>query len=222
MKLLAVAERREKGFSFRVRPSFIGTDHPLAWVSGPFNAISVYGGTVGHTMYYGRGAGGQPTSSAIVADIVSIATGSYSSSFERLAIWSDRSPPAPQLPVEEVESRYYLRLTVDDKPGVLGRVSSHLGAHGISISSVLQKEPGEGPIDDTVPVVIMWTPTASSSSAGDKRERNCSLTFPAKLDECLATRHSARSPKPLWQSMLKPSPVHLSRRKPFRSTKSSG
>ena len=153
-KLLAVAQRRDDGISFRVRPSFIGVDHPLAWVSGPFNAISVYGSVVGHTMYYGRGAGGVPTSSAIVADILSIAVGSYAPIFRSLALWSDRTEPAKQLPVENVTSRYYIRVTVDDKPGVFARISSILGDKEISISSVLQKEPEEETEHRAVPVVI--------------------------------------------------------------------
>ena len=75
IKLLAIAQRRPDGLSLRVRPAFISKEHPLAWVSGPFNAVSVYGHATGHTMYYGRGAGGMPTASAVVADLTSVAIG---------------------------------------------------------------------------------------------------------------------------------------------------
>ena len=154
MKLLAVAQRKENGVSLRVRPSFISLDHPLAWISGPFNAISVYGHNVGHTMYYGRGAGGSPTSSAVVADILSIAMGSYQILFNGLSVWPDSGKAAQQLPVEALDSRYYLRVTVLDKPGVFAQLASILGNHEISISSVLQKEPQAESGGSIVPVVI--------------------------------------------------------------------
>lgn len=153
-KLLAVAQRREDGISLRVRPSFIGVDHPLAWVSGPFNAVSVYGSAVGHTMYYGRGAGGSPTASAIVADILAVAVGAYPMVYRALTVWPDLAPIAKQLGAEDIESRYYLRVTVEDKPGVFARMAKILGDHEISLSSVLQKEPSESEGLSAVPVVI--------------------------------------------------------------------
>ena len=155
VKLLAVAQRRSGGISLRVRPAFISSEHPLAWVGGPFNAVSVYGHAVGHTMYYGRGAGGSPTASAVVADILSLAVGSYQPVFNSLTQWPDRAEPARQLPVEEVTSRYYLRLIVKDNPGMISRIAAVLAKHAISISSVLQKEAPEGDQDESrVPVVI--------------------------------------------------------------------
>ncbi|HUZ17914.1 MAG TPA: homoserine dehydrogenase [Spirochaetia bacterium] len=153
VKLLAIAQRTERGVSLRVRPSFITREHPLAWVSGPFNAVSIYGHAVGHTMYYGRGAGATPTASAVIADIVSIAIGNAVRSFQSLQIWPDRTIQALQLPSAQIESRYYLRITVDDRPGVFGQLATILGSHSISISSVLQKEPKEGEPGE-VPVVI--------------------------------------------------------------------
>ena len=124
-------------------------------LSGPFNAASIYGHATGHTMYYGRGAGGMPTASAVVSDLAAVATGTAQKTFESLKIWPDRSRPARQLPVEEVNSRYYLRVLAGDEPGVLGQVATILGRFHISISSVLQHEsapggePGAG-----VPVII--------------------------------------------------------------------
>lgn len=167
VKLLAVAQRRDDGVSLRVRPSFIGLDHPLAWISGPFNAVSVYGHSVGHTMYYGRGAGGSPTASAIVADIVAVAVGSYERVFNGINLWPDLTSAAEQLTVDRLESRYYLRVTVVDKPGVFAQLATILGSHGISISSVLQKEmPAEGSGSaGPVPVVI----TTHAANEGNVR-----------------------------------------------------
>jgi homoserine dehydrogenase len=153
VKLLAIAQRRSKGLSLRVRPAFISIEHPLAWVSGPFNAISVYGHATGHTMFYGRGAGGLPTASAIVADIASVAIGTAGRTFATLDIWPDKSEPAKQLPIEAVKSRYYIRLMVEDHPGVLAKVAVILGRKNISICSVLQHE-SDQEADDGRPVVI--------------------------------------------------------------------
>jgi len=167
LKLLAIAQRRDDGLSLRVRPSFISREHPLAWVSGPFNAVSVYGHAVGHTMYYGRGAGGMPTASAIVADLAAVALDTAPRAFAKLPVWPDRAPRANQLPVEDIESRYYLRVIVEDHPGVLARIAAILGQHQISISSVLQHEPPIGSDPDAgVPVVI----TTARAVEGDVRQ----------------------------------------------------
>jgi len=154
VKLLAIAQRQGDGISLRVRPAFISKEHPLAWVSGPFNAISVYGHATGHTMYYGRGAGGMPTASSVVADIASVATGIAQRCFEQLGIWPDRAQKARQLPIDAVRSRYYLRVMAEDRPGVLAQVATVLGRRNISISSVLQHEPAGGSDSSGVPVVI--------------------------------------------------------------------
>ena len=153
IKLLAIAERQDDGISLRVRPAFISKEHPLAWVSGPFNAVSVYGHATGHTMYYGRGAGGKPTASAVVADIISIGIGTSAKTFELLNVWADRVEPANQLPIDEVESRYYMRITCADEAGVLAQIASILGKHNISITSLLQHESAK-PGTPAVPVII--------------------------------------------------------------------
>jgi len=157
VKLLAIAERRsspsgQEGLSLSVRPAFISTSHPLARVSGSFNAVSVFAHATGHTMYYGRGAGGMPTASAVVADIASVATGVAQRHYRQLRIWADLCEPANQLPIEQATSRYYIRLTCEDRPGVLAQVAAVLGRQDISISSVLQHEPRGGGTD--VPVII--------------------------------------------------------------------
>lgn len=152
VKLLAIAQRKENGISLRVAPAFIKQKHPLAWVSGPFNAVSVYGSSVGHTMYYGRGAGGSPTASAVVADVISAAMGITKIQFETLNIWPDKTEPAVQLPVEDFEGKYYMRAIVADQPGMLSRLSAILAEHNISIASALQKETEE--YDAAVSIVI--------------------------------------------------------------------
>jgi homoserine dehydrogenase len=153
-KLLAIAVRQADGLSLRVQPAFISKEHPLAWVSGPFNAVSVYGHATGHTMYYGRGAGGMPTASAVVADLAAVAMGTAQRLFKELKLWPDRNVPARQLPISAAVSRHYLRTTCADQPGVFAQIATVLGRHDISISSVLQHEPPAGSEGDAVPVVI--------------------------------------------------------------------
>ncbi len=182
LKLLAAAERREQGISLRVRPHFIHQEHPLAWVSGAFNAVSVYGSASGHTMHYGRGAGGLPTASAVMADIVSSALGTAKAQFDSLRIFPDQSPEAILIDPALNRSRYYLRLSVADAPGVLGKVAGILGERGISISSALQKENArEDQASPGVPVVI----TTHEALEGSMR---------AALAEIAALPESAGSP----------------------------
>jgi homoserine dehydrogenase len=155
IKLLAAAERRPEGLSLRVRPHFIHQDHPLAWVSGAFNAVSVYGHSSGHSMYYGRGAGGLPTSSAILADVVSSTLGTVKLQFDNLRLYPDQTPAAALIDPDLNLSRYYIRTSLADVPGVLGKVAGILGNHGISITSALQKETNRGlHAENSIPVVI--------------------------------------------------------------------
>lgn len=153
IKLLAIARRQENGLSLRVHPAFISTRHPLAWVSGPFNAVSVYGENSGHTMYYGRGAGDKPTAAAVTGDIVSVALGNAQRKFQTLDIWPDRLEQADQLDIAAVQCRYYLRLQAEDHPGVFARIANILGNHDISIASLLQHESTDAD-NAGVPVVI--------------------------------------------------------------------
>lgn len=156
IKLLAIAERAGDGhLALRVHPTLVHQDDVLAEVSGGFNAISVYGHALGHALFYGRGAGQMPTASAVVADLVGVALGLTPLAFRKLNIYPDAAPPAKVLPADEVRSRYYLRLTVKDQPGVMGQVSQVLGSHGISLSAILQPETGdETAAEPLVPVVI--------------------------------------------------------------------
>lgn len=160
IKLIASAIQTPKGMFLRVEPAFISTDHPLAWVSGSFNAVSVYGHSVGHTLYYGRGAGGSPTASAVVADAISIANNSYPSIFQSMKIWPDMTPEAVQRAPEEIRRSYYIRLMLKDKPGILSKVTSILADQDISVRSILQHEAPEDPqtgaySQSAVPLVII-------------------------------------------------------------------
>ena len=152
MKLLAIAEATNGGISLRVHPAFVPEGSPLADVSGPFNAVSVLGDAVGHSLYYGRGAGMMPTASAVVADIIEVASGNGARLFAATPGLGREAPAATMCPSEELRSRYYLRLTLVDRPGVFAQVAKVLGDHGISISAVLQHESESS---DAVPVVFM-------------------------------------------------------------------
>lgn len=152
LKLIAFARKAEYGLEMAVKPVFLPNDHPLALVSGPFNAVSVYGDAVGHTMYYGRGAGGSPTASAVVSDILSIAVGTWPILFRTLPLWPDKRNPVRLADIQESSHRYYLRFDVEDKSGVVADIASEMAKKNISMNSFVQKEYHEG---DLVPVVII-------------------------------------------------------------------
>jgi homoserine dehydrogenase len=174
IKLLAIAEQTEAGLSLRVHPSFISQEEPLARVPGPFNAVSIFGDAVGHTSYFGRGAGMMPTASAVVADIIEVAQGN-AGRFFATAPGLGRPAEACQLcPADEIRSRYYLRLAVVDAPGVLARIAKALGERMISISGFLQHE-NEGDAADSVPIVIMTHPAREG-------DMNLALKDLAQLD----------------------------------------
>ena len=154
VKLLAIARLQADRLSLRVHPAFISTRHPLARVSGPFNAVSVYADHSGHTMHYGRGAGGVPTASAVVGDIAAVARGESQARFDSLGLWPDRCQEAELVDIDHIRCRYYLRLHVADHPGVFAALAAVLAEQRISISSVLQHEPNESSPEDGVPVVI--------------------------------------------------------------------
>jgi homoserine dehydrogenase len=151
VKLLAIAQRTDSAISLRVHPTLVHKHDLLAQVSGSFNAISYYGHALGHAMFYGRGAGRMPTASAVVSDLVGIALGTTLTQFKMLSIFPDQTPRATVLPFSELRSRYYLRLTAKDQPGVLAQVTKVLGDHQISIASFVQHE---APAGDSVPLVL--------------------------------------------------------------------
>ena len=152
MKLLAIGERLDEGISLRVHPALVRVDTPLAAVHGPFNAVSAFGHAVGHTLYYGRGAGQSPTASAIVADLVDVALGNGLRTFRDLRVLPDQTEPAVMVPMADIQSRYYLRFDALDRPGTLGRITRVLGEQGISVSAAMQHEEHAG---QQVPLVIL-------------------------------------------------------------------
>jgi len=153
IKLLATAERTDAGVALSVAPCFIDRHEQLAQVSGSFNALSIFGHAVGHTLYYGRGAGQMPTASAVVGDLLSIVDGAYPAAFKNLTLWADQHPTYQPIDDEQLASRYYLRLNVRDEPGVMARFTAALGEEGISIAAVIQHESIDG--GPAVPVVIV-------------------------------------------------------------------
>ena len=159
IKLLAIAKKEKQSIQVRVHPAFVPEDLLLANVDGVFNAIQVEGDLVGRVIFYGRGAGSSPTASAVVADVIQLAQNIY------LGI-----RPSPQLklykakkltPISQIKTRYYMRVTVADHPGVLSQISKILGDHSISIASVIQKEADEKA--GTAEIVIMTHPAKESA-----------------------------------------------------------
>ncbi|HLF77142.1 MAG TPA: homoserine dehydrogenase [Dehalococcoidia bacterium] len=137
IKLLALARRQDGGIQVRVHPTLLPADAPLAKVDGVLNAIQVEGDLVGRVNFQGRGAGPAPTTSAAVADVLDAAQSIISG---RQQVPQQEETPAPVVPMSELVTRYYVRLTVADQPGVLAQIASCLGAVQISIASVIQKE----------------------------------------------------------------------------------
>ena len=147
IKLLGITKRTDKGIELRVHPTLIPTKRLIANVEGVMNAVLVKGDAVGATMYYGRGAGAEPTASAVVADLVDVTrmlTSDPENRVPHLAFQPDALSDAPVLPIDEVRTSYYLRMKAFDKPGVLADVTRILADLGISIDAMIQKEPAEG------------------------------------------------------------------------------
>ncbi len=154
IKLIASAERwpGQDYICVNTAPCFIPKTQQLAQVHGSFNALSVVGHAVGHTMFYGRGAGQGPTASAIVSDLLNVACGAYPLAFANMRLTPDLHQPAPLVEPGDLESRWYLRVNALDVPGVVAKMTKALGDRGISLSSLLQHDAHAA--DDTVPVVI--------------------------------------------------------------------
>ena len=156
IKSLGIARRTGAGVELRVHPTLIPERRLIANVDGVMNAVLVKGDAVGPILSYGAGAGAEPTASAVVADIVDVVrtlTADPNNRVPHLAFQPDQLSSLPVLPMEEVETAYYLRLQAQDKPGVLADVTRILAEGGISIEAILQKEPREG--ENTVPVIIL-------------------------------------------------------------------
>jgi homoserine dehydrogenase len=148
IKLLGITRRRKNGVELRVHPTLIPEKRLIANVSGAMNAVLVMGDAVGPTLYYGAGAGAEPTASAVVADLVDVTRLSTADPHHRvphLAFQPDAlQPDLPILPMDEVETAYYLRMRVADKTGVLADITRILADAEISIDALMQREPEEG------------------------------------------------------------------------------
>lgn len=139
IKLLAVGkDSPEHGVDVRVHPVFLPEDHPLASVNGVFNAIFVRGNAIGEAMFYGQGAGSLPTASAVISDIIDVSRDILHHTFGRVRCTCYEKKKL--CPLKETESSYYVRLLVDDKPGVLGFVATAFGDAGVSLKSVIQTQ----------------------------------------------------------------------------------
>ncbi len=161
IKLLGIARATERGLEQRLHPCMIPADAPLARIDGVFNAVHVEGDAVGTSLYVGRGAGGAPTGSAIVADLCDLARGSKAPTF---GVPADQLVAAEIAPLAAHRGAYYLRLTVDDQPGVLADVAACLRDEGVSVESMIQRH--RATADQPVPIVLT---THETEEAGLRR-----------------------------------------------------
>lgn len=179
IKLLAIAKKVDRSIEVRVHPALVPTDSLLARVDGVYNAIQIEGDLVGKVLFYGEGAGSLPTSSAIMADVIATAKAirQVKEFMARRPSGEDVSPPlAPRpsypvmaiKPISEMETRYYLRMSVADRPSVLAQIAKILGDRSISISSVIQKEADTA--TQTAEIVIMTHPAREQSMQQASRE----------------------------------------------------
>jgi homoserine dehydrogenase len=156
IKLLGITKRTPQGIELRVHPTLVPARRLIANVEGVMNAILVKGDAVGPTMYYGAGAGADPTASAVVADLVDVTrlhTADPEHRVPHLAFQPDQLAGTRILPMEEVTTSYYLRMRVADKPGVLADITRILADRTISIDAMIQREPGEG--EEQVDIIML-------------------------------------------------------------------
>jgi len=156
IKLLGITKRHAKGVELRVHPTLISAKKLIANVEGAMNAVWVKGDAVGHTMYYGKGAGAEPTASAVIADLVDVArtlTADPANRVPPLSYQADAMSDLSVVSIDEIESCYYMRLRVKDKPGVLADITRALADRQISIDAFIQREPEEG--EDETDVILM-------------------------------------------------------------------
>ncbi len=156
IKLLGITKRNTKGIELRVHPTLIPSQRLIANVEGVMNAIVVKGDAVGPTLYYGAGAGAEPTASSVIADLVDVTrmhTADPKHRVPHLAFQPDLLSNIPILSMEDVETSYYLRLRAMDKPGVLADITRILAGLDISIDAMVQKEPNEG--EDQVDIIML-------------------------------------------------------------------
>lgn len=154
IKHLGITRRTENGLELRVHPTLIPKQRLLANVNGVKNAVMVCGDAAGPTLYYGAGAGAEPTASSVIADLVDVARAMGVDQKSRVPYlaFADQSYDLPVLPMEEIETAYYLRLLAVDRPGVLARVATILSEQGVSIEAIVQKDSTEG---ELVPIILL-------------------------------------------------------------------
>ncbi|MDD2761596.1 MAG: homoserine dehydrogenase [Methylomonas sp.] len=160
IKHLGIARHTDDGIELRVHPTLIPKRRLIANVDGVMNAVLVCGDAVGPTLYYGAGAGAEPTASAVVADLVDVVRAMTSDPENRvphLAFQPDAIVDTPVLSSDNIKTAYYLRLTADDKPGVLADVTRILAAHHISIEALIQKEPKQGEASASIIMLTQQT-----------------------------------------------------------------
>ena len=160
VKLLGITKRTDAGVELRVHPTLISEKRLIANVNGAMNAVVVKGDAVGPTLYYGAGAGAEPTASSIVADLMDVARLSSATVEQRvpfLAFQPNSVVDLPILPISEINSAYYLRLRANDKPGVLAGVTKILADRNISIDAMLQKEPDDNETEADIVILTHTT-----------------------------------------------------------------
>ncbi|MEE9331887.1 MAG: homoserine dehydrogenase [Methylophilaceae bacterium] len=160
VKLLGITKRTDKGVELRVHPTLIPEKRLVANVDGAMNAVLVQGDAVGPTLYYGAGAGAEPTASAVVADLLDVARSIGTTEMQRapaLGYQPDQVRDLDVLPIEAVESAYYLRVRASDKPGAIAEVTRILGDRSISIDAMIQKEPAAGKAEADVVILTHAT-----------------------------------------------------------------
>ena len=156
IKLLGITRRTPEGIELRVHPTLIPARRLIANVEGVMNAILVKGDAVGSTLYYGAGAGAEPTASSVVADLVDVTrmhTADPENRVPHLAFQPDQLSNVAILPMEDVVTSYYMRMHVVDRPGVLADITRILADRGVSIDAMVQKEPSEG--EDRVDIIML-------------------------------------------------------------------
>ena len=163
IKLLAVAQLVDDRLELHVSPTLVKMGTPLSEVRGANNAIRVVGDAVGRVFFHGLGAGQMPTASAVVADMIDTAVGRTAITFRSLELWSHREARVAPSDFDTSTGRFYLRLCVEDHPGVMAEIAGSLGRHNISIASVIQHEAGDED-GDIVPLVIMTHETTEGES----------------------------------------------------------
>ena len=160
VKLLGITKRTNAGVELRVHPTLIPEKRLIANVNGAMNAVLVKGDAVGPTLYYGAGAGAEPTASSVVADLVDVTRMHTADPHQRvphLAFQPDQLADLPILPISEISSAYYLRLRAMDKPGVLAEVTKILGDRNISIDAMMQKEPTDNETEADIVILTHIT-----------------------------------------------------------------